>query len=406
MPELRSQYSVSELNAQIRHLLEGSLSDIWVTGEISNFHHHPSSGHMYFTLKDSRSEMRCAMFRGNNQFLKFKPTNGMEVRVFGSVSVYEQRGQVQLKVARMEPAGMGDLFKAFEAMKKSLHEEGLFDSEHKKNIPKFPKKIGVVTSGSGAALQDILNVLNRRAPHVNILIRSTKVQGDGSAQDISNAIHEFNEHGSVDVIIVGRGGGSMEDLWAVNEELVARTIFESTIPIISAVGHETDFTIADFVGDLRAPTPSAAVELVCISVEDIHGTFLEMGNGLSRVLQGKIDRAWIRIDHLENRTTLQQPQKRIQSQIEKLAQYHKRMVHGMGVTQTHFLDKTDALAKQLVGLGPIQVLDRGYSIAFDPSGEIIRNSTDIEIGEIFTLKTGQGSLDAEKTSDHPEPKNT
>ena len=402
MPEIQNQYTVSELNAQIRHLLEGSLSDIWVTGEISNFHHHPSSGHMYFTLKDGSGELRCAMFRGNNQYLKFKPSNGMEVRVFGSVSVYEQRGQVQLIISRMQPAGMGDLFKAFEVLKKSLYEEGLFDSKHKKPIPKFPKKIGVVTSGSGAALRDILNVLERRAPHVNIIVRPTQVQGDGSAKEIANAVMEFNELGNVDIIFTGRGGGSIEDLWAFNEEIVARSIFESAIPIISAVGHETDFTIADFVADLRAPTPSAAAELASISADDIQSSLSKFGNTLARSLKGIIQRAWIRMDHLENRTTLQQPQKKIQRQIKKLAQHHQRIVHGMDVTQTHFLEKTEALAKQLVGLGPKQVLDRGYSIAFDPWGEIIRKSTDVNIGETFTLKTGQGSLDAEKTSDHPE----
>ena len=399
MSELQSQYTVSELNSQIRHLLEGSLSNIWVIGEISNFHHHPSSGHMYFTLKDTRGEMRCAMFRGNNLHLKFKPSDGMEVRLFGSVTVYEQRGQVQLKVSRMEPAGIGDLFKAFEAMKKSLRDEGIFDEDHKKSIPKFPNNIGIVTSGSGAALQDIIHVLNRRAPHVDILIRSTKVQGDGAAQDISSAIQEFNEFGLVDVIIVGRGGGSIEDLWAFNEEIVARSIFESNIPIISAVGHETDFTIADFVSDLRAPTPSVAAELSCDSSNDILNRYSELKNIMSKIVQGTIDKSWNSIDYLENRTNLQQPQKIIQEQVEKIFQYRQRFMHEMDLAHTYYLDKTMALSKQLVGLGPDQVLNRGYSIAFDKFGEIIRKSTDLKIGEEFILKTGTGSLDAKKTSD-------
>jgi exodeoxyribonuclease VII large subunit len=399
MSELQSQYTVSELNSQIRHLLEGSLSNIWVIGEISNFHHHPSSGHMYFTLKDTRGEMRCAMFRGNNLHLKFKPSDGMEVRLFGSVTVYEQRGQVQLKVSRMEPAGIGDLFKAFEAMKKSLRDEGIFDEDHKKSIPKFPNNIGIVTSGSGAALQDIIHVLNRRAPHVDILIRSTKVQGDGAAQDISSAIQEFNEFGLVDVIIVGRGGGSIEDLWAFNEEIVARSIFESNIPIISAVGHETDFTIADFVSDLRAPTPSVAAELSCDSSNDILNRYSELKNIMSKIVQGTIDKSWNSIDYLENRINLQQPQKIIQEQVEKIFQYRHRFMHEMDLAHTYYLDKTMALSKQLVGLGPDQVLNRGYSIAFDKFGEIIRKSTDLKIGEEFILKTGTGSLDAKKTSD-------
>jgi exodeoxyribonuclease VII large subunit len=323
----------------------------------------------------------------------------MEVRLFGSVTVYEQRGQVQLKVSRMEPAGIVDLFKAFEAMKKSLRDEGIFDEDHKKSIPKFPNNIGIVTSGSGAALQDIIHVLNRRAPHVDILIRSTKVQGDGAAQDISSAIQEFNEFGLVDVIIVGRGGGSIEDLWAFNEEIVARSIFESNIPIISAVGHETDFTIADFVSDLRAPTPSVAAELSCDSSNDILNRYSELKNIMSKIVQGTIDKSWNSIDYLENRINLQQPQKIIQEQVEKIFQYRQRFMHEMDLAHTYYLDKTMALSKQLVGLGPDQVLNRGYSIAFDKFGEIIRKSTDLKIGEEFILKTGTGSLDAKKTSD-------
>ena len=401
MPELRNQYTVSELNAQIRFLLEGSFSDIWVTGEISNFHYHPSSGHMYFTMKDGRGEMQCAMFRGNNRYLKFKPTDGMEIRVLGSVSIYEQRGQVQLIVSRMEPAGLGDLFKAFEALKKTLSEEGLFDAIHKNPIPKFPRKIGVITSGSGAALQDILNVLNRRSPQLDILVRSTKVQGDGSAQDISNAIQEFNDYGLVDVIIVGRGGGSIEDLWSFNEEIVSRSIFESTIPIISAVGHETDFTIADFVADLRAPTPSIAAELATTPLKDILILLREIEKGIKRVLKRDIEQAWVLTDHLEARVSNQQPQKKIQRQVERLTQFHQRLRHGISTTQNHFIEKTEALQKQLTSLGPNQVLDRGYAIALMKNGDLIRNAVDISIGDSFSLKTGNGSFGAEKTTDHP-----
>ena len=401
MPELRNQYTVSELNAQIRFLLEGSFSDIWVTGEISNFHYHPSSGHMYFKMKDGSGEMKCAMFRGNNQYLKFKPTDGMEVRVLGSVSIYEQRGQVQLIVSRMEPAGLGDLFKAFEALKKTLSEEGLFDAIHKKTIPKFPQKIGVITSGSGAALQDILNVLNRRSPQLDILVRSTKVQGDESAQDISNAIQEFNDYGLVDVIIVGRGGGSIEDLWSFNEEIVSRSIFESTIPIISAVGHETDFTIADFVADLRAPTPSIAAELATTPLKDILALLREIEKGFKRVLKRDIEQAWVLTDHLEARVSNQQPQKKIQRQVERLTQFDQRLRHGISTTQNHFIKKTEALQKQLTSLGPSQVLDRGYAIALMKNGTLIRNAVDISIGDSFSLKTGNGSFGAEKTTDHP-----
>ncbi len=401
MPEFRNQYTVSELNAQIRFLLEGSFSDIWVTGEISNFHYHPSSGHMYFTIKDDRGEMQCAMFRGNNRFLKFKPTDGMEIRVLGSVSIYEQRGQVQLIVSQMEPAGLGDLFKAFEALKETLSEEGLFDAIHKKPIPKFPQKIGIITSGSGAALQDILNVLNRRSPQVDILVRSTKVQGDESAQDISNAIQEFNDHGLVDVIIVGRGGGSIEDLWSFNEEIVSRSIFESTIPIISAVGHETDFTIADFVADLRAPTPSIAAELATTPLKDILILLIEIKKGFKRVLKRDLEQAWVLTDHLEARVSNQQPQKKIQRQVERLTQFDQRLRHGISTTQNHFIEKIEALQKQLTSLGPNQVLDRGYAIALMKNGDLIRNAVDVSVGDSFSLKTGNGSFGAEKTTDNP-----
>jgi exodeoxyribonuclease VII large subunit len=397
MPELRSLYTVSELNAQIRLLLEKNFSDIWVAGEISNFHHHPSSGHMYFTLKDRRGEMRCVLFRGNNQFLKFKPSDGMEVRVYGTVTVYEQRGQVQFKVSRMEPAGLGDLYKAFEALKKSLSDEGLFDAIHKKLIPQYPKRIGVVTSGSGAALKDILNVLSRRAPNVKVILRSAKVQGDGSAQEISEAILDLNEYNLVDLIIVGRGGGSIEDLWSFNEESVARSIFRSEIPIISAVGHETDFTISDFVADLRAPTPSAAAELACIPTENILKSFSDMAYSLSRAIQNKVDKSWIRIDHFENRITVQQPQKRIKRHTEKLFKLHHQFIQSITVNHSQLVEKTESLKKRLISLGPNQVLDRGYSIAFTEKGTAIRKSTDISVGESFLLKTGDGEFGAEKT---------
>ena len=397
MPELRSLYTVSELNAQIRLLLEKNFSDIWVAGEISNFHHHPSSGHMYFTLKDRRGEMRCVLFRGNNQFLKFKPSDGMEVRVYGTVTVYEQRGQVQFKVSRMEPAGLGDLYKAFEALKKSLSDEGLFDAIHKKLLPQYPKRIGVVTSGSGAALKDILNVLSRRAPNVKVILRSAKVQGDGSAQEISEAILDLNEYNLVDLIIVGRGGGSIEDLWAFNEESVARSIFRSEIPIISAVGHETDFTISDFVADLRAPTPSAAAELACIPTENILKSFSDMAYSLSRAIQNKVDKSWIRIDHFENRITVQQPQKRIKRHTEKLSKLHHQFIQSITVNHSQLVEKTESLKKRLISLGPNQVLDRGYSIAFTEKGTAIRKSTDISVGESFLLKTGDGEFGAEKT---------
>ena len=236
MPEHRNYLSVSDLNSKIRYSLENNLSSVWVKGELSNFHHHPSSGHMYFTLKDDKNEIRCAMFRINNQFLNFSPNDGVSVRLFGDVTFFEQRGSIQIKVSMMEEDGVGDLFRAFEKMKTNLEKEGLFDNKHKKSLPLYPDKVGIITSGSGAAVRDIINVLGRRAPHVTLVLKSVKVQGDGASNEISEAIELFNRNKNVDLMIIGRGGGSIEDLWAFNEEIVARSIFKSSIPIISAVG--------------------------------------------------------------------------------------------------------------------------------------------------------------------------
>ena len=399
MPDQKTSYTVSELNARIRSLLEENLSNIWVSGEISNFHHHPSSGHMYFTLKDGSAELRCAMFRGANQILRFMPKDGIEVRVNGSVTIFEQRGQVQLVVRQMEPSGMGDLFKAFDAMKKMLENEGLFDPLHKKPIPIIPRKIGLVTSGSGAALRDILQILERRAPYLDVILRSAKVQGDGSATDIAEGISELEQFGDIDSIIIGRGGGSLEDLWAFNEDIVARAIFDCSIPIISAVGHETDFTIADFVSDLRAPTPSAAAELVSKSKEGIMLALDHHQQEMDVSLQKRLQSAWMSVDHLENRAVLMEPRKNIERQMSHLDQFSKRLHHGTVVLLTILNDRTNALNRQMLDLGPKQVLNRGYSIAFKGENQIIRKASDLEIGESFRLKTGKGSLMAEKTSD-------
>ncbi|NOY60776.1 MAG: exodeoxyribonuclease VII large subunit, partial [Calditrichaeota bacterium] len=261
-------YSVAEITQEIKILLESAIPAIWVQGEISNFVHH-SSGHNYFSLKDKETQISAVIWRSRNSSLFFTPKNGMKVLAFGAIRVYEKRGTYQLDVQKMIPAGIGELQMAFEQLKQKLKEEGLFDPEFKKSIPELPEKIGIVTSPTGAAVHDLIQVLQRRFPGVEIFLRPAKVQGEGAAQDIARAIEEFNEFGQVDVLIVGRGGGSLEDLWAFNEEVVVRAIFASKIPIISAVGHEIDFTISDFVADLRAPTPSAAAELVVPLAEDL-----------------------------------------------------------------------------------------------------------------------------------------
>ena len=399
MSEFQDCYTVSNLNRKIRDLLEYQLIDIWVKGEISNFHHHPSSGHMYFTLKDGGSELRCTMFRMNNSYLKFKPSDGMEVRLFGLVTVYEKRGQVQFKVTNMEPLGLGDLYRAYELLKRSLDEEGLFDDRHKMKIPPYPNKIGIITSGSGSAYQDILNVLSRRNPNIDVLLKSVKVQGNGSAEEIVDAIEIFNNYDDVDLLVIARGGGSIEDLWSFNEEKVARAIFDSSIPIISGIGHETDYTITDFVSDLRAPTPSAAAELAVPQLDDLLLYLAETKNRLIRSVIQLLEQKWQIKDQLQKRASYQQPIKKIERQFEKLNILHDRSVKLINVKYEKWFQHTEYLSKQLLSLGPKQVLERGYAIPFNQSGEIIRRADQISIGEGFELKTAKGSLGAKKTSD-------
>ena len=399
MSEFQDCFTVSNLNIRIRELLEHRFTDVWVKGEISNFHHHPSSGHMYFTLKDTGSEIRCAMFRINNSYLKFKPNDGMEVRLFGLVTVFEKRGQVQLKVSIMEPLGLGDLYKSFELLKKSLNEEGLFLEKHKEKIPSYPINIGIITSGSSSACQDILNVLSRRAPNINVLILSVRVQGDGAADEIVQAINTFNEYGGVDVLILARGGGSIEDLWSFNEEKVARSIFSSSIPIISGIGHETDFTIADFVSDLRAPTPSAAAELAAPLLDDILLSISETQSRLIRSMKNQLEKKWQIKDQVDKRLANQQPVTKIERQSEKLSQLYKRFILAIDIKCEKYSKHTESLSKQLINLGPKHVLERGYAIPFDQSGNIIRRADQISVGEEFALKTARGSLSAKKTSD-------
>ena len=263
LPEEESQhvFTVSELTRGIRSILEQAFDTVWVEGEISNYVL-AQSGHAYFSLKDETSQVRCVFFKGNRIRVKFDPEDGDQVLLFGRVNVYEPRGEYQIVVEAMEPRGLGALQKAFEQLKAKLEKEGLFDEAHKQALPEFPWKIGIVTSPTGAAIRDLLNVLHRRNPRVSVVLAPAKVQGEGAAEEIAQAIRDLNTLEELDVLIVGRGGGSIEDLWAFNEEVVARAIHESKLPVVSAVGHEIDFTISDFVADLRAPTPSAAAELV------------------------------------------------------------------------------------------------------------------------------------------------
>ena len=394
----RPTISVSELTSKLKDLIESNFSNIWIQGEISNFKHH-SSGHMYFTLKDQGAELRCVMFRGFNQGIHFKPEDGMDVILKGKVTVYEPRGQYQLMVQNMEPAGIGTLFLAFEALKKQLQSEGLFDNSLKKQLPQYPKKVGIVTSETGAAYKDMVQVLNRRAPYLDIVLRPTLVQGINAANDIVKAIKELASIENIDVLIVGRGGGSLEDLWAFNEEEVARVIVACKVPIISAVGHETDVTISDMVADLRAPTPSAAAEIVALSVNDLKQKINEQTNTLIKQFQFKLNKIWQTFDHLSERHVVQKPQNIIERQKEKLNTIYNglmlKMNHLLAISKT----KSIAINKELNILNPSDILKRGYSIIYDTNGAIIRKGSDLKNNDLFEAQIGQDRIEAVKKRD-------
>lgn len=389
--------TVSELTVQIKTLIESSYSSVIVRGEISNFTHH-SSGHMYFTMKDKHSELRAVMFKGKNNSLSFTPKNGTDVILQGKLSVYEARGQYQIIAQHMEPAGIGALFLAFEELKKRLLAEGLFDKSKKKPLPKFPSTVGIVTSKTGAALRDMLIIFKRRAPQVKIIIRSALVQGSDAAQDIVNGIKELSSLENIDLIIIGRGGGSFEDLWPFNEEVLVRQISQCEKPIISAVGHETDITISDMVADLRAPTPSAAAE---IAINNIFEISQSIDNKLSRLINligSKISSIWQTFDNLSERHILQKPKTVFNRQREIISQ----SCHSLNISIRRIisLKRTSIvnLRTNLDALSPNNTLNRGYSIAYDKNRSIIRKPDDVDDNDPFTLKTAKGEMAAIKKS--------
>jgi exodeoxyribonuclease VII large subunit len=388
--------TVSQLTQHIKGLLEGAFPLVWVSGEISNFIRH-RSGHLYFSLKDERAEIRCVMFRGHNQFLNFEPDNGMQVLLQGRLSVYEPRGQYQLLAQRMEPAGIGTLYLAFEALKKRLREEGLFDEDRKRPLPSYPQVVGVITSSEGAALKDIVTVLTRRAPQVEIILRPTLVQGEQAAADIVAAIEEMESSGWPEVLIVGRGGGSLEDLWPFNEEPVARAMAACKIPIISAVGHETDFTIADLVADVRAPTPSAAAEIVIPARDEILAQVQALDERLSRTVAIMLERYWQQVDHITERLLVQQPGRQMVQLAEQVGYAQRQLIKAFRHRLQLFHSWVEGMEKELQVLNPHQVLDRGYAIAFrEVDGAVIRTPADIKNQERFLLHLAQGKLQAEK----------
>ena len=385
-------YTVSDLTAEVRGLLEDSFPGIWVEGEFSNFHHH-SSGHMYFTLKDQECQIRAVMFRMQNRQLKFQPRDGLAMLVYGQLSVYERRGEYQLVAEYMEPRGIGALQLAFEQLKERLQAEGLFDEGRKRPIPLLPRRIGVITSPTGAAIRDILQVLRRRFANVDVLIHPVPVQGDQAAPEIVNALREMNRRGGLDVVILARGGGSIEDLWAFNEESVARAIFDSKIPVISAVGHEVDYTIADFVADLRAPTPSAAAELVVSRKDELAQRLDDLEARMAGVVRSRLTALRARMAGLERHLRLLNPIERVRIQRRRLIELWKDLTGWADRRLAVLGGELKAVAGKLDSLSPLAILGRGYSICLRlPGREIVKESKLLVAGDQVEIRLHRGRL--------------
>ena len=434
----RRVWSVRDLVAAVRTHLEREYTDTWVEGEISNFRAH-DSGHLYFTLKDANAQIRIVMFRSQARLLRFRPENGMAVVVRGRVTIYEDRGEMQISAEYLEPKGAGALQIAFEQLKAKLESEGLFDSARKKPIPSLPRRIGIITSPQAAALRDILNILQRRHQNANVLIFPAQVQGSEAASEVAAGIRYFNKAGNVDVIIVARGGGSAEDLAAFNHEGLARTASASNIPLISAVGHETDFTILDFVADLRAPTPSAAAELVIRSRQEIeeqaeslhrrlekamryrlliarqgltelaqHGAFARIIDFLHR-RQQRLDDLVYRLAHSQ-RDVLEGKRRRFETLSAAVRHYDaRRVLQGIrqqlnaqvstlnATVQTLLLRRRgqlEQLSGQLNALSPLAILDRGYALVFDSSGRLLKDASQVQQGDEISARLSKGTVTA------------
>lgn len=384
--------SVSRLVYLLKELVEDNFVQVMVTGEIANFSA-PSSGHYYFGLKDDQAQLRSVMFRSSNRILNFTPENGMQVVCTGHVSLYQQRGELQLVVDSMKPLGVGNWQLAFEKLKAKLDAEGLFNAAHKQALPSFPCTIGVVTSPTGAAIHDILNVLRRRGAGLRVLLCPVRVQGDGSAGEIAQAIADLNQNGQADVLIVGRGGGSPEDLWAFNEEVVARAVFASRIPVISAVGHEVDVTISDLVADLRAPTPSAAAEVVVQGRQELERHVDHLIMRLSGQMQGRMLLLKERLYGLQRR--LRSPVDELQRKSNILEQTLKRLRLAMQKRLDVAANRLGLAARHLDALSPLATLDRGYAIAFNKQTQVaVRDAGTLHKGDRLSIRFATGSVTA------------
>lgn len=387
-------FTVGQINRYIRNLLENDfiLSSLLVKGEISNFKAH-SSGHLYFTLKDASGALSCVMFRQDAAGLPFEPENGMQVVVYGHVSLYEKTGQYQLYAEFLEPLGIGALQVAFEQLKEKLAAEGLFDGDFKREIPKNPSCIAVITSPTGAAVRDILQIVKRRDPNVKVAIFPTLVQGEQAAADIVRSLKLVNEWGKADVIILGRGGGSMEDLWCFNDENVARAVFASEIPVISAVGHETDFTITDFVADMRAPTPSAAAELATTPLTERREAFHRLELRLERDVSALLTSCRRRLDLLKSRPVMERPLERIYRTMMDVEETQQRLDKEMTNRLMQRAERWQYLTNRLEAASPLAVMSRGYVMAVASSGKLLTSVKQAEVGDRVTLHLQDGKME-------------
>ncbi|SDN35691.1 exodeoxyribonuclease VII large subunit [Acetanaerobacterium elongatum] len=387
--------TVTQVNTYIKSIIEGDrkLNRIMLRGEISNFKSQFSSGHFYFTLKDSESSIRAVMFKKYASTVRFTPENGMSVVVSGDISVYEKEGQYQVYCTDMMPDGIGSLALAFEQLKQRLSEEGLFNPEHKKAIPQIPKRIAVITSKTGAAIQDILSVLSRRYPVAEVILCPVTVQGADAPASIVNALGAVNRLNDIDVIILARGGGSYEDLFCFNDEVVARAIYDSKVPVISAIGHETDFTIADFVADLRAPTPSAASELAVPELTELQNRLHQLGRQLNVSYAEQFSKASTRMNLIADNFYAMSPLKKLKGHYEQLqndtVRLNSVMINKFAVKQNQWLYYTDMLD----ALSPLKVLQRGYALAYK-NNRVIKSTGEIHTGDQVTVRIADGEFDA------------
>lgn len=391
---LKSALTVRQLNLYVRSLIEGDarLSNVLVSGELSNFKNHYASGHLYFTLKDREASIRCVMFRSFAERIKFKPLDGLKVVLRGRVSIYEKDGQYQFYAEEMLPEGVGDIALGFEQVKAKLETEGLFDQSTKRPLPKFPKRIAVVTSDTGAAVKDIMNILSRRWSLAEIVLCSVAVQGEQAVPEMLSALDRLYSLSGIDVIIIGRGGGSAEDLWAFNSEQLSRKIYESPVPVISAVGHETDFTICDFVADLRAPTPSAAAELAVPDINEISSKLNRYENSLKSFLENKYQFSFARLEALLNAFCMKNPTDFI---VGKSYERLDRLTDKLSQAANRTLDSVDrsfvSLTARLDALSPLKVLSRGYAAVSKDNGTV-NSVTQAQKGDILDVSLTDGTL--------------